>query len=99
MKIFLKKVAIFLSIPLLLYIITSIFLLPSLISKVEGPSTEQQILMSFENAKKGNYDLMALGNSRMYRGIDPSVFDCSSYNFSHDNDTYNQMYYKLKWLE
>jgi hypothetical protein len=60
-----------------------------------GINTRGQIETSFYNALNKNYEILILGNSRMYRGINPDIFDLTAYNFSHDNDRYNQMYYKL----
>lgn len=82
-----------------IYIILYLFVLPGLIEKTEGPSTEAQIVSSFNNAKSKNYEILIIGNSGLYRGIDPDCFSLSSYNFSHDNDSFNQIYYKLKYLE
>jgi len=67
--------------------------------KVYGPNTKMQIEQSFNEVLKEEYDMIILGNSRMYRGINPDMFSIDTYNFSHDNDTYNQMYYKLLYLE
>lgn len=63
-----------------------------------GPNTRSQIEKSFENALKSNATCWFLGNSRMYR-LNPDVIENGCwYNFAHDNDSYNQMYYKLKFL-
>ncbi|MCM1990254.1 DUF1574 domain-containing protein [Oceanirhabdus seepicola] len=67
--------------------------------RVYGPNTQMQIEQSFKYALKEEYNLIILGNSRMYRGINPDMFNVNTYNFAHDNDTYNQMYYKLLYLE
>jgi hypothetical protein len=66
---------------------------------INGPNTEQQIDLSFEYAVKEKYDLIALGNSRVYRGINPDKLSMKAFNFAHDNDCFNQAYYKLKYLE
>lgn len=64
-----------------------------------GASTEEQIRMDFNNAIADEYNCYFLGNSRIYRGINPDVFvSVNAYNFAHDNDSYNQMYYKLLYL-
>lgn len=97
MKIFLKKFFIF-SIPAILYCIVSVFYMPHLLSLAHGPSTKQQIDRSFENADSREYELLILGNSRTYRGINPDYLSYKAYNFSHDNDAYNQIYFKLKRL-
>ncbi|WP_461488949.1 hypothetical protein, partial [Pontibacter sp. HJ8] len=63
-----------------------------------GPTTKAQIEQSFENALRKDYDMLILGNSRIYRGINPEKFSTNAYNFAHDDDSYNQMYYKLKYV-
>lgn len=69
------------------------------IEKFHGPSTEDQISMSFSNAIQNDYNCYILGNSRIYRGVNPDLFTkVRSFNFAHDNDSYNQMYYKLLYL-
>lgn len=64
-----------------------------------GLNTQEQIQMQFENAVNREYDCLILGNSRTYRGINPEKMSVAAYNFSHDNDNYNQMYWKLIYLE
>jgi hypothetical protein len=68
------------------------------ISYSEGPSTRQQIYQSVDQAKLHTYELVLLGNSRIYRGLNPDKFSQPAYNFAHDNDSYNQIYYKLLYL-
>lgn len=63
-----------------------------------GPSTKKQINIQFKNAISKKYDLLILGNSRTYRGVNPDILSFNTYNFSHDNDSYNQMFYKLKYI-
>lgn len=94
---FLRTLFIFL-IPALLYCLFAIFILPRRLVMSNGPSTQQQIDYSFEGAVKADYDLLILGNSRCYRGIDPDALSVKAYNFSHDNDSYNQQYHKLQYL-
>jgi len=72
--------------------------MPSLLSVKYGPSTKDQIEYSFKRAINSDYNLLILGNSRVYRGLNPAIFHQKSFNFSHDNDSYNQSYYKLKLL-
>ena len=68
-------------------------------AKYNGANTADQIKMSFSNAVRMDYNCYFLGNSRIYRDINPDMFDSvSAYNFGHDNDSYNQMYYKLLYL-
>ena len=64
-----------------------------------GLSTQGQLEMQFENAVVNRYACLVLGNSRTYRGINPDCLSVSTYNFSHDNDSYNQIYWKLMYLE
>lgn len=67
--------------------------------KYNGLTTEQQIRQSFKNAIKEDYNCYLLGNSRIYRDINPDkLTGVKAYNFGHDNDSYNQMYYKLEYL-
>jgi hypothetical protein len=99
MKKFAKYLVLFLIGPAIAYVSLSLYVLPDLIEKTQGPSTSFQIKKSFKNALLRNYDLLILGNSRVYRGINPDVLEVKSYNFSHDNDNYNQMYFKMKYLE
>lgn len=61
-----------------------------------GPNTKQQIVNSFHHALGKQYGTLVLGNSRIYRGVNPDHFSLPTYNFAHDNDSYNQMYYKLQ---
>ena len=65
-----------------------------------GINTKEQIERSFTQAKQSDANIWFLGNSRIYRGIDPSAIKTAkTYNFAHDNDSFNQMYYKFLWLE
>lgn len=97
MKAFIRIGLIF-SIPILTYCIIAMFTLPSLLAIQNGPSTKEQITSSFNNAIIRNYRLMILGSSKTYRGLNPEYFDIDAFNFSHDNDSYNQMFYKLEYL-
>ena len=98
MKKFLQNVVLFLGIISVL-IIAYCYLSTYTSTKYYGPNTAQQIKTSFENAVKEDYDCYILGNSRIYRGINPDRLEkVHAYNFAHDNDTYNQMYYKLVYL-
>ena len=63
-----------------------------------GVNTRNQIEISFTNADIRQYNKLFLGNSRVYRGINPDMIDNKTYNFAHDNDSYNQCYYKLSRL-
>lgn len=63
-----------------------------------GPNTKNQIAQGFARVKEHDFPVIVLGNSRIYRGINPDVFSVKAFNFAHDDDSYNQMYHKLKWL-
>ncbi len=63
-------------------------------------STEEQINKSFHLALKNNYKTLVVGSSRIYRGVNPDKLTFSeAFNFGHDNDSYNQIFYKLIFLE
>lgn len=66
--------------------------------RVYGDSAMEQIDKSFTNALRREYNLVFLGNSRVYHGIAPDAFPGRAYNFAHDNDSFNQGVYKLKYL-
>ena len=66
--------------------------------RILGPNTKHQIEQSFHNVSDSKYALLFIGNSRLYRGINPDMFNYKAYNFSYDGDTYLQTYYKLKYL-
>ena len=69
-----------------------------LATRIFGPNTKTQIEESFQNALTSCASNWTLGNSRIYRGLNPDKMSKSWYNFAHDNDSYNQMYYKLEFL-
>jgi len=64
-----------------------------------GPGTERQIDSSFKWALNNDYDILILGSSKFYRGLNPDLLGIPAFNFAHDNDAYNQMYYKLLFLK
>lgn len=70
-----------------------------ILSYYQGPNTAKQIDLSFEHAKTTPLDILIAGNSRLYRGIDPDQFNASAFNFAHDHDSYNQIYYKILYLK
>src|SRR5688572_9355220 len=71
----------------------------AVVPKRLGPNTKKQIAQSFSHAKEQAYPIVVLGNSRIYRGINPEMFSVKTFNFAHDDDSYNQMYRKLTWLD
>ncbi len=68
------------------------------LERAKGPTSETQIINSFHGAETREYDLLMLGNSRIYRGLNPDRFSIPSYNFGCNDDTFNQLYFKLQWL-
>ncbi len=62
-----------------------------------GMSTAKQIQLQYKNlyTVKDSVTTIVFGNSRLYRGINPYKLSGYAYNMSHDNDTYNQIYYKI----
>ena len=64
-----------------------------------GPGTGEQIDQAFQRVQSSPaFDSLALGNSRIYRGLNPELWG-NSYNFAHDGDSWNQVYYKLLFLQ
>jgi hypothetical protein len=102
MKKYISKLFLFL-LPLIIfalfYVIVSFTILPKAMEKSIGPSTKMQMDTSFRNAAQNNYNLLIIGNSNIYTGINPDLLTIPSYNFSFNNDSYNQIYFKLLWLE
>ena len=97
MKRFILKVALLeIIVTMLLF---SVFTISDrLATRILGPNTKTQIKESFQNALTSCATNWILGNSRVYRGLNPDKMSKSWYNFAHDNDSYNQMYYKLEFL-
>ena len=84
----------------ILIILLGVVCITSLLTqKKEGVSVENQINYQFSHITEFNYDLIFLGNSRIYRGINPSKISINSYNFAFDNDTFVECLYKLKYLD
>lgn len=98
MKRFVFRTAIFILLGGLIYILFQLFVLPVLLVQAFGINTKDQITKSFEQAASNEYECLILGNSKLYCGINPDFLDIPTYNFAHNNDSYNQMYYKLLWV-
>jgi len=64
-----------------------------------GMSLENIIDRSFKLAVLRDYDCFIMGNSRMYRGVDPDFIDVTSFNFSNDNDSFDKVWLKMMFLE
>ena len=60
---------------------------------------DERFAHSFDRAVKRTYSAVILGNSRIYWSVNPDKLAVSAYNFAFDNDSYNQFYYKLKYLD
>lgn len=99
MRRFLKQVSIFLGLSAVFYVVFCLFALPVLFEWRMGINIEQQLEKSFSYAGSRQYDLAVMGNSRMFCGVNPDKLEIPSYNFSHNNDSYNQAYWKLQWLK
>jgi hypothetical protein len=98
MRKFVIRILLFLTLAAIAYVSFTFLVFPRILKSVYGPSVEEQIDKSFQNAKERDYELLILGNSRLYCGVNPDQFNVKAYNFSHNNDSFNQMYYKLKWV-
>ncbi|MCA9065641.1 MAG: hypothetical protein KDA96_21380 [Planctomycetaceae bacterium] len=96
---FLRRTGFFVCAPLLVYLPFGVLFHEQLLERSKGPNVEKQILSAFEHARTHDFDLLILGNSRMYRGVNPDRFSVPAFNLAHDDDSFNQMYYKLRWLE
>jgi hypothetical protein len=64
-----------------------------------GMSLENIIDRSFKLSAHQKYECFVMGNSRMYRGVDPSFLDVSSFNFSNDNDSFDKVWLKMMYLK
>lgn len=101
LKQFQRRVIVFLLTPLLLAVPWFPFGLMygrHYLERAKGPTFSTQIDQAFENALARDYDMLFLGNSRIYRGLNPDQFDTSAFNFAHNDDTYNHVYHKLRWV-
>lgn len=67
--------------------------------KENGPGMDQQIQQQFNQISSERYDTVILGNSRLYRGINPELLKEKTYNFAFDNDSFLECYYKLDYLK
>lgn len=77
-----------------------VVIIDKIADKKYGINTSDQIKQSFQNALKRDYNVLILGNSEPYRDINPDrMIGSKAYNFAHDNDAYNQAYYKLLYLD
>jgi hypothetical protein len=64
-----------------------------------GPSLPERLRLSFEYSTERPYETYAFGNSRIYRGFNPDKLSHPTFNFAFDNDSFNNIYYKLLYLE
>lgn len=99
MKQFVKRVLLFCIIIAASYLLFSTFVTPRLLTLAFGDNVENQLKKSFKMAKELDYELLILGNSKIYCGVNPDMFSRPTYNLAHNNDNYNQLYYKLIWLK
>lgn len=71
--------------------------LRQVMTRYKGPSLESRVQEQFRNVP--GHDVIILGDSRLYNGIDPALLDGNAFNFAFDEDTFNEMYYKLLSLK
>ena len=64
-----------------------------------GPSLQERIDYGFAGVRARRYEVVAVGNSRIYRGLNPDRLGVAAYNFAQDDDAFNQVYYKLRYLQ
>ena len=64
-----------------------------------GPSLQERIDYGFAGVKARRYECVAVGNSRVYRGLNPDRLGLTAFNFAQDDDAFNQIYYKLRYME
>ena len=71
-----------------------------ILSMFYGPTTKQQIDKQFADltSQRDSIECIYLGSSKFYHGINPNMVTPCGYNFAHDNDSYNQIYYKLLYV-
>lgn len=60
---------------------------------------DERFAHSFDRAVRRSYSAVVLGNSRIYWSVNPDKLAVSAYNFAFDNDSYNQFYWKLAYLD
>jgi|GEM_PF-2271126 len=84
----------------ILYTVAVLWLIPFFLAKKYGASNEDQIRFAFEKVHgEKSFDWMVLGNSHMSYGVDPSVFSRKAFNFSYINESFNQCFYKMRFLK
>lgn len=71
-----------------------------ILSVYYGLTTKQQIDKQFADltSQQDSIECIYLGSSKFYHGINPNLVTPCGYNFGHDNDSYNQIYYKLQYV-
>lgn len=98
LNIYFKKIFTFI-LPITI-ILCCIFGCSAILAKKEyGPNMDEQIQQQFRAIDDKQYDTIILGNSRLYRGINPELLNSNCYNFAFDNDSFLECYYKIKYLE
>jgi hypothetical protein len=65
---------------------------------LNGISSSDQLIQSFKNSISSKKSIYIYGNSRCYRGINPYLISKSSFNFSYDNETFLEQYFKIEYL-
>ena len=68
--------------------------------KAMGPNTASQIDYAFRHlAEEPRMDCVLMGSSRIYRGLNPEKLGGRTFNFAHDGDGFNHVFYKLLYLQ
>lgn len=99
MKLFFKKLVLFTL--LCITVATAYYFVSKLIRvKAWGINSTEQVYTQFKYAREYQYEGLALGSSLLYRGLNPdSLTSFRAFNFAHDNDSYNQFYYKMQLVK
>lgn len=95
---FLRKLGLYI-LPLIVLVSSLMAGLKMMSKRLNGITMNDQIAMSFDNVLKKPYKTIIMGNSRTYRGINPDMMDSTTYNFSFDNETFFEQYFKLQYLD
>ncbi len=86
--------------PLLVAFFVYLFTFTPLIRRGFGRANdlEYQLTLKSAQARRADYQTVLLGDSRVYRGIDPEALSLPAYNYGYDDDSLNYVYFKLSEL-
>jgi hypothetical protein len=94
---FLRKAAWF-AVPLVLFLIAFLYVTDFVIRRELGLPTDERLRFGFERVRRGSYDIVVLGNSRIYHGVNPDRLGRPGFNFAFEAETMNHFYYKAEFL-